>query len=191
MNRPTRFWYAGLAAVAALLACCAWGRLMGDPRERFLPVSCAHNLKQIAVAALLYADDHGGVLPDERLLRERVENKLWLCPEAALARSRAGQLADPGSDYAYVGGGLRISDREQATTVIAYDKPGDHVRGWSVRFWYGVPRYQTQVLFADGHVERTPYPDVATPARIHAWHLPPSTDLTRAITTSHHVPSFK
>ena len=68
----------GSAAIAAGVALPA----MAKAKQRAQMISCVNNLKQIGLAARLYANDHGDVLPaDFASMQEELNTpKILICP---------------------------------------------------------------------------------------------------------------
>lgn len=135
----------GLALATAMLL-----PAMSTARERAQQAACANNLRQIAMAAIMYANDNKGQYPPDlaALAQYDLTVRVFACP----SRKRADlpDKADPkavaewirrNSDYVYIGAGLRESVRNPESTIIAHDKPGNHGKR-------GV-----NAAFADGHVE--------------------------------------
>lgn len=121
-------------------------------RARAVQVSCASNLRQIGVAAIMYSNENNGRLPPDLGALSPYANamQVFFCPGdgdrplAAPPPDQARQAAwiRQNSDYVYLGAGLRIADIVRpAEFIIAHDKIENHGgRG-------------VNALFADGHVE--------------------------------------
>lgn len=127
-------------------------------QARAQDTACSSHLKQIGMAVLLYAADNNGALPATFLeLVQKAyikDGKVWGCP----ARPTPGTSALT-SDYVYVGAGLTDKAATPASTVIAYDRPGNH------------PNQVMNVLLLDGHVETVHAPNIETAAEQHGWRI--------------------
>lgn len=115
---------------------------------------CASNLRQIAGALLIYANDFGGAYPLEidalmrwDTIRHLPDHAVWCCPSSNGEASRARNvddllkdLADPKHmSYRYYGGGLTTASPKEAVLAIEYLSNHDGDGG--------------NILFADGHVD--------------------------------------
>jgi hypothetical protein len=119
-------------------------------------IKCASNLRQIGLAIEMYANQHGGKLPDDfgaLLLNTEVVHEVFVCPTSQdepptgqTAAERAASLSTPGHcSYAYFGRGLSMP--VDANRVMAMDKPENHGLA-------GTPgRAEVNVLYGDGRVE--------------------------------------
>ncbi len=114
---------------------------LNQAREKARRMNCKGNLKLIALGAIMYAGDdveHGrfpdnlGQLHEQKYL---VNGRVYGCPSTD---SPSESAAD--SDYVYVGAGLKDTNRDPTTTVLAYCDPANHDYQW------------TNVMFIDGHV---------------------------------------
>jgi len=134
-------------------------------REGANRVKCASNMKQIGLAAIMWAQDHGGKFPDDLDTLARQSDlfpAVFNCPTSA--DTPAGNstkdlfvedLHKPGHlSYVYVGKGL--TTESPPDTVVLYENLQNHNGGdMSVTSEFK-PRPITDgmnVLFADGHVE--------------------------------------
>ena len=127
-----------------------------SPREK-----CASNLRQIGLATLMYANEHGGRFPDrlEDLLAEDINPDVFVCPlsnDTAIVAPTTQQAglrlsAEPGHvSYIYVGKGL--TDKADAKVLVAYERIAHHGDGLNMLFADGqvqfVPSAQAKVLIA-------------------------------------------
>jgi prepilin-type processing-associated H-X9-DG protein len=144
---------AGMAAIGVAHQ-TAWLVTSREPLFRRVPganrMKCASNLRQIGLACLMYANDHGGKFPDDFktvLLNEDITSEIFVCPasndERAMGNTpeaTAGELEKPGHcSYIYFGKGLTNTAGD--ATVIAVEPLENH-DGVGIN-----------VLYADGHVE--------------------------------------
>jgi prepilin-type processing-associated H-X9-DG protein len=122
-----------------------------EPANR---AKCSNNLRQIGLALLMYANDHGGQFPDTLnvlLLTDSeytLTSDIFTCPSSSDERA-TGQTpaevarnltAEPGHlSYVYVGAGLTTVTATD-DRIVAYDNPRNHTDG-------------INVLFGDAHVE--------------------------------------
>lgn len=107
-----------------------------DVRSQALNTACMVQLKQIGLAVILYANDHGDRFPAQLAdltKSEHVEPELLLKPEL---------LRCPvcGEAYIYRGAGLKTA-QAGPHIILAHDSPDCHGEA------------KRNVLFADGHVE--------------------------------------
>ncbi len=116
-------------ALGSAMMMPAMFRARGAAREAV----CKNNLKQIGLAMAIYANDFEDRFPptlDDLVPLYVTERMLFQCP------------SDPSDDPDYVGyvyvPGFRVG--VDATTMVLFDKKGNHAEG-------------RNVLFADGHVE--------------------------------------
>jgi predicted Zn finger-like uncharacterized protein/prepilin-type processing-associated H-X9-DG protein len=121
-------------------------------RETANRVKCASNMRQIGLAAIMYANEHGGPLPDDLAVlfaNEDLGPSTLNCPsvehdQMGAANLEGEQLAawvNENTDYIYVGRGLDVNG--PAETAVLYEPAEDHGDGGG------------NVLFLDGHVEWT------------------------------------
>jgi prepilin-type processing-associated H-X9-DG protein len=119
-------------------------------REAGNRVKCASNLRQIALAAQMYANENQGNLPPDlpTLFKGgNLQPDVLICPATNHVAASGTPSFQLGKDlsYVYVGKGMRSDSPIDA--VVAYEPPSDHTPGQT-----GV-RSGGNVLFADGHVE--------------------------------------
>jgi prepilin-type processing-associated H-X9-DG protein len=122
-----------------------------EPANR---VKCSNNLRQIGIALLMYANNHGGQFPDTLNILltpdegAEITSDVFTCPsssdERAMGHTPAeiarNLTAEPGHlSYVYVGADL-TNATATADRIVAYDNPHNHTDG--INFLYG-----------DAHVE--------------------------------------
>ncbi|MDP7398811.1 MAG: DUF1559 domain-containing protein [Lentisphaeria bacterium] len=138
----------------ALLTGCG----MDQAREKARRMNCVGNLKQIGLGLTMYAGDdvkHGmfpdslGQLHEQKYL---VNGMVYGCPSAD---SPSRSAAD--SDYVYVGAGLKDTNRDPKTTVLAYCDPANHDDQW------------TNILFLDGDVTGQGAQSIEQAAEQNGW----------------------
>jgi prepilin-type processing-associated H-X9-DG protein len=139
---------------------------------------CANNLRQIALASILYSGENGGRFPDtldQVLLTQEITADVFVCPSSADERATgpttqavaANLTAGHHLSYVYVGKGL--TDRTAtADTVLLYEAASNH--GGS----------GMNVVFGDAHVQ---WYDAQAAAKIiaelNAGHNPPRPEKLR------------
>ena len=117
----------------------------GSPR-----VYCANNMRQIGLAAIMYANDNQGHLPDDLgtlVAASDLVPAVCQCPSvehdqnppAGLAGAALAAWVNANTDYVYLGWGRLAKDDPQ--TVILYELPRDHGGAGA------------NVLFLDAHVD--------------------------------------
>jgi prepilin-type processing-associated H-X9-DG protein len=106
---------------------------------------CAARLREIGLAAIMYADQHGEHFPDSfkpLLSEEDLWHYSFFCPRVPTPTVATTQQAElvvtTQSSYTYLGKGL--TKDASADTVLAYEPLTDHGDG-------------INVLFTDAHVE--------------------------------------
>ena len=116
-------------------------------------VACASNLRQMSMAAIMYANDNNGQFPQDfaQMLPYVKEPRVFLCPAtgrtvpaevAAGAPEQKAKWVNENADYVYLGAKQRLEGPGQpATTILIYEKLENH-RGEGIN-----------IAFADGHVE--------------------------------------
>lgn len=143
-----------LAWVAVLIAPACTPSL--EPRAR---VRCQSNMRQIGLAMMMYANEHGGKYPEslhEILATQDLTPDVFVCPMSAnviasdpTTRAVLEDFDQPGhSSYFYLGKGL--TDQADPKSIVLYEPLPLHESGMNV-------------LFADYHVE------FIDPARAHAF----------------------
>jgi prepilin-type processing-associated H-X9-DG protein len=151
----------GGVALAILLVLPA----MCGAREPANRIKCASNMKQIGLAAIMYANDHGGAFPDDLetiLAREDLTPAVLNCPTTAdtpatgdTTQAMLEGFRKPGHvSYVYVGKGLTLKSPPDA--VVLYEPLSNHTND-GMKVWSERLADRTgdgmNVLFTDGHVE--------------------------------------
>lgn len=141
---------AALLTVAILVLISIFIPSLG-PRNQSNGVRCASNLRQIGQAIQMYANDHGGKLPDDLATlfeAEDISQAVFVCPDTSdvpaagpTTQAAMNAMRQPGTvSYVYIGKGL-TSSHLTADVVLAYEPLSNH-NGTGMN-----------VLFGDGHVE--------------------------------------
>jgi prepilin-type processing-associated H-X9-DG protein len=138
-----------LLSVAATTAAVP---LFIEARRHARVVQCASQLRQISIAAIMYAQANQDAVPRDIDALQSVTNlaPVCTCPEAK-AHGVAPAAVTPrlgNSSYVFVPpptGVRRLAQvRMPATTVLAYEPPANHGgRGMNVAFWDGHVEYIT------------------------------------------------
>lgn len=140
-----------------------------NARDKTVESRCLSNEKQLVLALVMYADDYQGRFPpDLATLAEPPDPYLppgpeYTCPSAPPASTpkTAAEIRAGKCGYVYVAGGTDLAKiAAPGSTVILYDKPGNH-RG---RF--------ICVAFADDHVERVEAASIEAACLQKGWILP-------------------
>jgi prepilin-type processing-associated H-X9-DG protein len=121
---------------------------LNSAREKARRISCATNLKQIALAVKMYALDNADKFPDGngvagleklRKLRYLDNPNIFVCPTSGVRPAAPGApIAEANCSYLYLGSGK--DESVSPDTPIACDNPANH-------------RNYGNVLYADGHVQ--------------------------------------
>ncbi len=152
--RPRRRGLGRLLAICFAGFCLVFAAAVlssGHPQSRApaLVVQCASNMRQIGLAMMMYANEHGGAFPEslhEILEKEDITAEVFVCPSSndtravgPTTRAVLDEFDSPGHcSYIYLGKGL--NDQCDPGTPVLYEPPSIHHGGMNV-------------LFADGHVE--------------------------------------
>jgi prepilin-type processing-associated H-X9-DG protein len=118
-------------------------------RRQAMYVQCASQLRQIGIAAQMYAARSGGVLPmslDDLIANGGLPAQIVTCPVARGDASKPPASSGKFGNYSYVylGAGRKIqSIRGPSFTPLAYEPPTNHAGS----------RGEINVLYVDGHVE--------------------------------------
>lgn len=122
---------------------------LNPPRVESPVVECSSHMREIGLAMMMYANEHGGKFPDslhEILEKEDVESEAFVCPTSndvratgPTTRATLDDFDQPGRcSYIYLGSGL--TDQCDSRIVVLYEPPTHHHGGMNV-------------LFGDGHTE--------------------------------------
>jgi len=146
--RPAKTGGGGLAALQAIMPALA------GARERAVCISCQSNLKQLALGALMYAQDHDEILPHANWMAEimpYVKNEaIFACPgrqgtglagyamNKQLIQADLKALPDPAGTILFFEVGVDLKDQVGGADDVP---PG------------GVHDGQINAAFADGHVK--------------------------------------
>jgi prepilin-type processing-associated H-X9-DG protein len=122
-------------------------------REQANSVKSMSNLRQIGLAAMMYANDNKGRFPDDMAaLQAHVPDlvpQVFVNPATGTAvpppleGAALKEWLNERADYVYAGKGKKATDPSTSQTVLAYERPG-------------TVRERINILFADGHVESMP-----------------------------------
>lgn len=141
-----------------ILGCFILAAMLLRPTTRSRAVSnrvmCASHMRQIGQAIAMYANDHGGLFPDDLetvFVNEDVSIALFVCPSSSdtppagpTTQATAAGLRQPGHcSYIYLGNGL-TDNTVTPNTVLLYEPLANH--GGS----------GMNVMFGDFHVEWVP-----------------------------------
>ena len=126
-------------------------------KERARIVSCMNNMKQLALAAFMYADDNGEAIPDvQDTTRYLDDEDVYVCPRDS--RDGLGSAKPSYTAIKYSPSSLLPSDvpcsLSEAILYVESDKAGMVGRDEISEFSDFALRHdgRTVVLFADGHV---------------------------------------
>ncbi|MDZ4857904.1 MAG: DUF4190 domain-containing protein [Candidatus Hydrogenedentes bacterium] len=111
-------------------------------REAARASSCQNNLKQIGICNAMYAGEHGGAFPAnlQALYPEYMsELSVFVCPSDITEIGDSASI-NAWTSYEYIPG---ATEESGATVAVCRDNDHIHLRG------------MRNVLYADGHVERT------------------------------------
>lgn len=124
-------------------------------RQKAQAVGCTHNLRQLAMACMMYAEDHDGVLPAKLsdLYPDYVGNttSVFVCP-VHKGKEISVEDIDAKSDYELKIPGAKLGEiNDPARTIMILEKEPNHRGG-------------RNAAYADGHVERGVNVNVEQPA---------------------------
>lgn len=154
--------FGGLAMVVSVLLPAMCGAR--EPANR---IKCANNLRQIALAATMYAQSNGGFFPKtlDDLRGEELGSAAFECPSDSQSPDiRAETGLKMGLSYFYVGDGLKPDMENADTAVIAYEPLTNHSNEGMTIHLEALADHKNDgmnVAFADAHVEWIAAPDVA------------------------------
>jgi prepilin-type processing-associated H-X9-DG protein len=140
---------------------------MCGSRESANRIKCANNERQILLAAIMYANDHGGAFPanlHELAASNRGDlgESVYYCPSGSAWPSESEpRLADSIEkiskiSYVYVGDHLRPDIDHPETAVILYEAPSAHENNGMQVHIEALADHSgdgMNVGFADGHTE--------------------------------------
>jgi hypothetical protein len=129
--------------------------------------SCASGLRQIIVACMNYAEDHGGTFPNSYALMTGTPR--YLTPDCfnCFVTDRKSIVIGSRGSFVYCGGNLtRNSDPE---CVVAYEHPSNHAKRELVNIGYN-----------DGSVRTTPMKQaMQIIVELQAGHNPPRAEMLK------------
>ncbi|QOV88450.1 DUF3352 domain-containing protein [Humisphaera borealis] len=130
---------------------------MQKAREQAGNVKSMSNLRQIALAAIIYANEKNGALPNsmaELVVAGDLSSDVLISPSSGKLspkfddKKELGRWAEENADYIWVGKGLNVN-KAGPDVVIAHERLGMSPNG------------RVNVAFADGHVEQMFEDDLA------------------------------
>ena len=183
MNSYKRFTLIELLVVIAIIGILAAMLMpvLSIARERARRVSCANNLKQIGLAAIMYSGDKKGTFPATntngytamKLLVTNsymVYSNVFMCPSTGNSKTEDlayAAMTASDTDYQYIGG-IRDNSPAPTLTLLALDHSGKDeinampeliVNGVTIAAVAYVPFVEGNhidffnALYVDGHVE--------------------------------------
>ena len=163
-----RRWFLRLLLLGAggfLLASIFLANICGA-REPASRIKCANNLRQIALAAIMYANEHHSAFPAtlDDLTSEELSAGVFNCPSDREApETLVATGLKKGVSYYYVGAGIKPDIEQSDTVVIAYEPLSNHANDGMTIHFESLADHKSDgmnVAFADAHVEWIPAPDV-------------------------------
>jgi len=138
---------------------------MCGSRELSRRVRCASNMKQIGLAAIMWANDHGGKFPDDLdtlIAHEDLPSAIFNCPSSSATPAQGPTTQAVLDDfhqegrlsYVYIGKGL--TTQSPADAVVMYELPDNHKdddMSITSELSSGKKVHGMNVLYADGHTE--------------------------------------
>ena len=162
-----------VVALILILTTLYWRSGSGD-RQKALLASCQNNLQKIHVAMEIFANDHAGKLPatsgaqtaeetlDALVPRYTVDTSNFICPGSKDSPLPSGEsFRQRRISYAYYMG-RRLADAQEPLLSDRQVDATSKVTGQQVFSTTGKPpgnnhdKIGGNVLFCDGHVQRTP-----------------------------------
>ena len=156
----------GVVGSALLLVASLFLANMCGAREPANRIKCANNLRQIGLASIMYANDHGSAFPATIQIlaaSEDLGNSVFYCPsDRSKSPPANGQtLANPINanseiSYVYVGDRVRSDVDDPATAVIAFEPLSNHDNDGMKVHAEALADHSgdgMNVCFADAHVE--------------------------------------
>ena len=122
--------------------------VLSKKREKARRDNCAHNVKSIGLALLMYSGDNDGYFANsstnisnnfEPLNQHglHLDGKVWACPSTSRARTFSSN-----ANYDYIGSGLKDTNDNPTMNTVHYDDSGNHPdNAWM------------NMLFIDGHAK--------------------------------------
>ena len=129
---------------------------IASTRERAHAAACMNNMKQLAAAAFMYADEHDEIIPDVTELSSYLDDEdVFICPRDT--RSGLGVTKPSYTAFEYTPPSLLPSDINglfsEAILYIESDKAGEeekeNIAGDDIDFRHDA---RTVIVFADGHI---------------------------------------
>lgn len=147
-----------IAIIGVLIALLA--PAISSTRERSQIAACINNIKQITMAAFMYADDHGAVIPDVSQTANYVEDNenIYKCPRDArtgVGISKPSYTAWENTPATLLPAALGALPSLPSETVLYLEsdeagvKDKTEIAKDDVTYRHGS---RTVVVFADGHV---------------------------------------
>jgi type II secretory pathway pseudopilin PulG len=143
--------------------------------EKTHRVRSANNLRQIGLAAMVYAAANQGRLPDDEktiFTTQMIQVTAFLSPRAPRqrpptgSRDLQGDWVNQHSDYVWTGANLNAGNAT-TETVLAYERPAGLKDGIEVLFGDGhvdwVPKPKANAMVSDLTQGKNPPPSLATP----------------------------
>ena len=147
-----------IGGASVLLFLCAFSVLLpalSRAREQANRIRCASNLRQIGMAAMMYANENKGQYPPDfqTLLRTQdLTSDVFVCPSTTHTRAQGAdakqqaQNLTAGPHLSYIYAGRDLTARSPLNAIVAYEVGDNHDRGRG-------PNAGANVLFIDGRVE--------------------------------------